>query len=450
MLPIARAGMSTPLLFQRVRVLGLNAKPEYNGRFGKAVEYVEASGRYAVMLEGTAKEKLALKPSNLIVAAVGEEGEICAHCGKAAASVRCMTCFAVSFCDKSCQEQGGPAHKAHCKPPPIGEFNSVGRATTEEAAGDLTAHLEASIRSRNKGEGGADQEIRMLKQALAADPSQPSAWFNLAMAYHEKGAKAEAVAAMDRAVFYMLQVAEPGAVDLDAAPGMREQVQEMMVSFVHKGGKLLEEAAHGAPEGLQNKEALATRLLALKEKVASQVPPMTHALVHYVYGEVLRKGDTAPRRALEQYELAVTAALPQVDAISLQMSVEMRNLLAIQEHPARSEGQRAAMQTAVQTAKASLAKVQGAYGSGAPQRSGMEISYLRTVGNWIMLSCDEQGQLQADCSTMTRLAEHAREAKELAMKYKQRGGREGAQAAQMLPRFETIVQAAAAMPVDVA
>ena len=67
------SGDQLPLLFARVRIDGLKSRPELNGTFGKAVNYVEASGRYGVALESG---KTSLKPANLSAAAA-EDGNTC-------------------------------------------------------------------------------------------------------------------------------------------------------------------------------------------------------------------------------------------------------------------------------------------------------------------------------------------------------------------------------------
>lgn len=57
-----------PLLGRRVRISGLQSRPELNGTHGKALEFVEDKGRYVVRLEGRG-ESVRLKPDSLEVAA---------------------------------------------------------------------------------------------------------------------------------------------------------------------------------------------------------------------------------------------------------------------------------------------------------------------------------------------------------------------------------------------
>lgn len=65
------AAAAAPLLKRRVVLVGLSAKPELNGRRGKAVSYNPSSGRYGVRLDGARSdpingaERIALRPANL-------------------------------------------------------------------------------------------------------------------------------------------------------------------------------------------------------------------------------------------------------------------------------------------------------------------------------------------------------------------------------------------------
>ena len=67
------------MLQARVRVSGLQARPELNGQLGTVTRYVKDKGRFAVTVEnpekGIASDQLLLKPANLsIVAKVGADG----------------------------------------------------------------------------------------------------------------------------------------------------------------------------------------------------------------------------------------------------------------------------------------------------------------------------------------------------------------------------------------
>ena len=314
---------------------------------------------------------------------------------------------------------------------------------TEQGVDDMTKHLEASIRAGKSG--GVEQEIRMLKQATAADPMQPSAWFNLAMAYKSKGARVEATGAMDRAIFYLLATTEPGACE--PPPGVtKAMMEQMMVDFVAKGGELLEEAAHGAPSDLEVKFSLAGRLIELKDRVGGAVPPITRALVHYVYAEVLRKSEEV-ERALEQYELAAAAARPEAcDALALMIIPEMHARLAVKKHAAKSDAQRQGMKRAADAARTGLAEARPfAPSSSDPQLLEFEMTYVRMVNNLVMVSVDDKGALQLDGPAFEELVRHAKEAQPYARKAAKRGGRAGAQAQQLLPTLESIVGAAISM-----
>ena len=55
---------------RRVRISGLQARPELNGRCGVAVRFDAAKGRYEVVVEGEA-EAVLLKPASLRAAVTG-------------------------------------------------------------------------------------------------------------------------------------------------------------------------------------------------------------------------------------------------------------------------------------------------------------------------------------------------------------------------------------------
>jgi hypothetical protein len=56
----------TPLLGRRVVVNGLVAKPELNGRTGKAMTFDYDKGRYYVELDDTSSLPVMIKPYNLL------------------------------------------------------------------------------------------------------------------------------------------------------------------------------------------------------------------------------------------------------------------------------------------------------------------------------------------------------------------------------------------------
>ena len=49
--------MRTPLLYQRVRIDGLAAKPEFNGCYGKCISWNEEKGRYGGIAGGDVDER---------------------------------------------------------------------------------------------------------------------------------------------------------------------------------------------------------------------------------------------------------------------------------------------------------------------------------------------------------------------------------------------------------
>ena len=203
-----------PLLYQRVRIHGLGAKPELNGRYGKAVEFEQETGEYSVVLDGS-EEPVAIKAANL-TQPVGRSAELTGAMQSAEARME--------------------------RAPLVGE--NRGRATTQKAVDSITQQVEASMRAGRTGPRGPDQEIKMLKAALAADPTQPSAWFNLAICYKGKGMRLEGVCAMDRAIVNLIRAAEPGAVKL-AGPEDELVLTQQICLFLREGGDLLEEAVRG-------------------------------------------------------------------------------------------------------------------------------------------------------------------------------------------------------------
>ena len=84
---------SATFLHQRVKISGIESNPEYNGRFGTAVEYLPSKERYVVHLEGSG-EAMCVSPA--------EMRSVCKHCGTASSTVdttmSCGVCFAQWYC----------------------------------------------------------------------------------------------------------------------------------------------------------------------------------------------------------------------------------------------------------------------------------------------------------------------------------------------------------------
>jgi hypothetical protein len=121
-LPATEHALRAPLLYSRVRIDGLVARPDLNGTFGKAVGYIKEKARYKVVLEGR-EEALSLKAVNLSAASDAQGGRTCNNCGKpvrreGGAAVRCQRCSSAWYCDTACWEQAAAAHQAHCHAPP--------------------------------------------------------------------------------------------------------------------------------------------------------------------------------------------------------------------------------------------------------------------------------------------------------------------------------------------
>jgi hypothetical protein len=98
------------LLGRRVRLTGLNARPELNGRTGVATEFSTEAERYTIKLsEG---ESVRVRPANLEHDVVLSAA--CAGCGAENARRRCSRCLTVFFCNTSCQRSNWPSHRATC------------------------------------------------------------------------------------------------------------------------------------------------------------------------------------------------------------------------------------------------------------------------------------------------------------------------------------------------
>jgi hypothetical protein len=105
------------LVGRRVRLQGLQGRPELNGREGVAVEFVAASQRYAVRLDAgpagaPAAELVRAKAANLAHDAALDGA--CAACAAPAARNRCSGCMTVFYCGPACAKAHWPTHKPLC------------------------------------------------------------------------------------------------------------------------------------------------------------------------------------------------------------------------------------------------------------------------------------------------------------------------------------------------
>jgi len=112
--PPTLAVVGGALLGRRVRLTGLAARPELNGRTGVAVEFVEQAERYTVRLDSENAEGkvVRVKPGNLLHDVV--LAAACTGCGAAGARRRCSRCMTVFYCSSTCQRSHWPNHKAPC------------------------------------------------------------------------------------------------------------------------------------------------------------------------------------------------------------------------------------------------------------------------------------------------------------------------------------------------
>ena len=110
----------------RVRIEGLQAQPELNGRTGVTLAFNEESGRWSVQIyagdKGPAVQKL-IRPANMKVInpalhAESERNRLykrCAtsECGAPATSF-CDRCNVAPYCSSKCQQAHWPRHRAAC------------------------------------------------------------------------------------------------------------------------------------------------------------------------------------------------------------------------------------------------------------------------------------------------------------------------------------------------
>jgi tetratricopeptide (TPR) repeat protein len=375
-----------PLLYQRVRIDGIVARPELNGAFGKVISWSDDRGRYGVRLE-QGGEQVALKPANLTAAGAADGAVPCLHCGAENATICCTQCFSVWYCNADCQQHGWPAHAAFCREPPVSEWRGEASEMSHAQQAKIQTHLEASI-AAGKGQGKAAklQEIKMLKQAAAAEPNQPFTWFNLSQAYMEMGAKQEAVEAMDRAVFYMLQTLRPGAVDM-SDPAFAEGVARAQLDMVTTGARMLQDAVVGrAHDELSADESLGKRLVELAGHCGTRLPPGAHSLVHHVYGNVLRKR-SANAEALVQLRKADAAAWDggkgKRDLASLSVIPDVIANAAMSERTA--DARRAHLIAAVDAAREALDAIPSEH----PMRLSAQLGLCRMISQRIASSAED-------------------------------------------------------------
>lgn len=372
------------MLYQRVMISGLKAKPEHNGAFGKCITWSDEKGRYTVQLEGV-KGAIALKPANLAAAGADEGLSACLHCGAATAATRCTRCFAVWYCGEECRTLGWAAHGPTCAAPPIAEHNGSKEMSHEQHA-KIETHMQAAI---DAGRGGSAssvaQEIKMLRQSAAADPHQPATWLNLAQAYKGQGAKAEAVECMAKAVFYMLQVLEPGTVDRDM-PGAKEMLEKFPVELCTAAAQLMEDAVVGrsGEAQLRYDARLGHDLQTLADRCGARLHPGARSLCHYVYGNVLRKlsrNDEAAAQLRSADAAAWNDGKGERDLVSLSTLPEVLAASAQQMGlPMESEPVATRMGEAVVAAREALEATHQSH----PMRASVELCAARMISNRII------------------------------------------------------------------
>ena len=253
----------------------------------------------------------------------------------------------------------------------------------------------------------------MLKQATAADPSQPAPWFNLSQCYMEMGGKREAVLAMDKCCFYLLQGMEPGVLDL-SDPAERESMEKFQYEAMGRGAKMLEKAIVGREgEDLDIDESLGHRLIDMARKYAPGVHPGLRSLLHYCLGNILRKRSKHDE-ALDHLRRAAAAAWNdgkgERDLVSLSMIPEVlaASAMAMGGQRPASEAMRARMTQAVAAARECVAATPAAHQMHASAR----LTLARMISNLVLMSADAEGNLEGE-EALALLSEGARLARDV-------------------------------------
>ena len=124
LVPPRRLELAEKLVGAQVKLRGLAARADLNGRVGVCVRFVAARCRYEVALApdgaAAAAETVNVRPENAQLLREGTRAAMtCAGCGaapgKAVKLKYCTRCWSVSYCGKACGDANWDAHKPACR-----------------------------------------------------------------------------------------------------------------------------------------------------------------------------------------------------------------------------------------------------------------------------------------------------------------------------------------------
>ena len=124
LVPPRRLELAEKLVGAQVKLRGLVARADLNGRVGACVRFVAARCRYEVALApdggAAAAETVNVRPENAQLLREGTRAAMtCAGCGaapgKAVKLKYCTRCWSVSYCGKACGDANWDAHKPACR-----------------------------------------------------------------------------------------------------------------------------------------------------------------------------------------------------------------------------------------------------------------------------------------------------------------------------------------------
>ena len=124
LVPPRRLELAEKLVGAQVKLRGLAARADLNGRVGACVRFVAARCRYEVALApdggAAAAETVNVRPENAQLLREGTRAAMtCAGCGaapgKAVKLKYCTRCWSVSYCGKACGDANWNAHKPACR-----------------------------------------------------------------------------------------------------------------------------------------------------------------------------------------------------------------------------------------------------------------------------------------------------------------------------------------------
>lgn len=148
LVPPRRLELAEKLVGAQVKLRGLVARADLNGRVGACVRFVAARCRYEVALApdggAAAAETVNVRPENAQLLREGTRAAMtCAGCGaapgKAVKLKYCTRCWSVSYCGKACGDANWDAHKPACRARAAHQIKvDVAAATAASGAGGLS------------------------------------------------------------------------------------------------------------------------------------------------------------------------------------------------------------------------------------------------------------------------------------------------------------------------